>query len=136
MPAGGGGHAGQQLATGIGHLATAAASPAQFLRSLAASMAAALKASDYTLGCPIATVALETATVSEPLRRTAEAQFAAWEQAIARGFAGGRRPSRRDRSQAALVLVMLEGALLMSRVKRTTAPLRSLEPALQALLEP
>jgi TetR/AcrR family transcriptional repressor of lmrAB and yxaGH operons len=126
--------AGERLAMAIDRLAADADTPAGFLGSLASALAAGLEASDYSLGCPIATVALETATVSEQLRQTAEAQFAAWEDAIARGLAGQRRPTREHRAHSALALVMLEGALLMSRVRRSPAPLRALEPAFKALL--
>jgi TetR/AcrR family transcriptional repressor of lmrAB and yxaGH operons len=126
--------AGARLAAGIDRLAADADSPAQFLVSLASGLAAGLEASDFSLGCPIATVALETAKVSETLRLKAEAQFAAWEDAIARGLAGGARVTRQHRAHAAVVLMALEGALLMSRVRRSSAPLRSLEPAFKALL--
>jgi TetR/AcrR family transcriptional regulator, lmrAB and yxaGH operons repressor len=126
--------AGGQLVEAIDRLAAQADGPAAFLRSLASALASGLAASDFSLGCPIATVALETAAASELLQASAAAQFAAWEDAIARGLARGRRPSQKHRAQAELVLVMLEGALLMSRTRRSPAPLRALEPAFAALL--
>jgi TetR/AcrR family transcriptional regulator, lmrAB and yxaGH operons repressor len=126
--------AGGQFAGAIEKLAERAGDADAFLRSLLSVLAAGLEASDFSLGCPIATVALESATASEPLRLTAQAQFAAWEDAIARGLAGGRRPARKHRARAELVLMMLEGALLMSRVRRSPEPLHSLAPAFKALL--
>lgn len=126
--------AGARLAAGIDRLAADADSAIGFLRSLATALAAGLESSDYSRGCPIATVALETATASESLRRAADAQFAKWEDAIARGLAGAKRPTRGHRRHAQLVLVMLEGALIMARVRRTTAPLHALEPAFASLL--
>jgi len=118
--------AGGQLAAGIDQLAAAASNPRQFLRSLTAALAAGLEASDFSRGCPVATVALETATSSESLRRTADEQFGAWENAIARGLAGGAAPGSGDRELATQVLMLIEGALIMARVRRTTAPLHDL----------
>ncbi len=123
--------AGGQLATGIDQLAAAASSPQRFLRSLTAALAAGLESSDFSRGCPVATLALETATSSEALRRTADQQFSAWEDAIARGLAGGADPRAGDRALAARVLMLIEGALIMARVRRTTEPLKDLGRAFE-----
>jgi len=127
--------AGGNLEAGINVLAESSDSPAAFLDSLVGALVAGLEASDYSRGCPIATVALETATTSEPLRSAAGEQFAAWQRAIARGIAGGDEPKADDRLLAGQVLMLLEGALLMSRVGRTTDPLTGLGPAFRKLVE-
>jgi TetR/AcrR family transcriptional repressor of lmrAB and yxaGH operons len=126
--------AGGNLGAGIEALGTRSKNPGDFVRTLTDGLAAGLEASDYERGCPIATVALETATSSDPLRETARTQFAAWEDLIARGLASGARPSRRDRELAAQVLMLLEGGLLMARVQRRTEPLRAVRAALEALV--
>lgn len=127
--------AGTRLAALIERLAADARSPLDFLGSITHALAAGLEASHYAQGCPIATVALETAAISEPLRAAAEAQFTVWEDAIARGLASNRHPGREERRQAALVLVTLEGALLVARVRRTTEPLRALERVFRSVLD-
>jgi TetR/AcrR family transcriptional regulator, lmrAB and yxaGH operons repressor len=127
--------AGARLTALIDKLAAVAHTPLAFLSSLTNALAAGLEASQFAQGCPIATVALETAATSEPLRAAADVQFTAWEDAIAHGLASNRRPRRRHRRQAAVVLVMLEGALLMARVRRTTEPLCALEHAFRSILE-
>jgi TetR/AcrR family transcriptional repressor of lmrAB and yxaGH operons len=127
--------AGTSLTALIQKLATDAQTPLEFVHALTDVLATALEASDYTQGCPIATVALETAATSETLRAAAEAQFTAWEDAIARGLANDHRPGRRQRERAALILLMLEGALIMARVRRSTTPLRALDKPLESLLD-
>ena len=129
------GLAGTRLTALIDKLAADAPTPLAFVSSLSNALADALEASQFAQGCPIATVALETAATSEPLRAAADMQFTAWEDAIVHGLASSRRPARRHRRQAALVLVMLEGALLVARVRRTTEPLRVLEHAFRSVLE-
>ena len=122
--------AGGRLAAGIDQLAATASTPRQFVRSLLDALAAGLEASDYARGCPVATVALETATRSEALRVSAEQQFGAWEQAIARGLAGGGKPSPEELELAAHILMLVEGALIIARVRRSAGPLRRLDRAL------
>ena len=68
------------------------------------------------------------------MRSVAAEQFSAWEDAIARGLAGDARPRRRERELASQVLMLYEGALIMARVRRTTAPLRDLDRAFVRLL--
>jgi TetR/AcrR family transcriptional repressor of lmrAB and yxaGH operons len=127
--------AGTSLTALIEKLATDARTPLAFTHALIDVLAAGLEASNYTQGCPIATVALETAATSETLRAAAEAQFTAWEDAIACGLAQGHHPGRRQRERAALILLMLEGALIMARVRRSTAPLRRLAGTFESLLD-
>ena len=126
--------AGGRLAGAISQLAASQDSPAGFLEALVTALAGGLEATGYEQGCPIATVALETATTSEPMRLAAETQFKEWEQAIATGLAGGRKPAKKHREFAATVLVMLEGGLLMAKVQQDTGPLESLKPVFRQLL--
>ena len=115
---------GAQLRAAIEALAEHVEDPAAFVRALADGLAAGLEASDFENGCPIATVALETATASEPLRREAEVQFASWEQAMA----------RRLGDRAGLVLSTLEGALILARTRKTAEPVRDAGRRLAGLL--
>lgn len=116
---------GGRLRAGIEALAAAAPDPAAFVRGLADALAAGLEASGFEQGCPIATVALETAAASEPLRAEAEAQFASWEAAMA-AVVGDR---------AGLVLATLEGALILARTRRSADPVRDAGRGLAAFLE-
>jgi TetR/AcrR family transcriptional repressor of lmrAB and yxaGH operons len=98
------------------------------------ALADGLEVSGYRDGCPIATVALETATGSEPLRATAARIFDAWiaelQDALRRD---GVEPAAAER-RAMLALSAIEGALLLSRARRDTAPLRAVRDELAPIL--
>jgi len=84
----------------------------------------ALEQSGYAEGCPIGTVAMEVASTNEALRLVCAEMFESWQarftaELIADGV------SRRDAKQlASFGLSALEGAYLLSRVERSTQPLR------------
>ncbi|MFB4319600.1 TetR/AcrR family transcriptional regulator [Actinomadura sp. 21ATH] len=82
----------------------------------------ALEKSGWADGCPIATVALEAATTSEPLRHACAEVFASWRTATARHFASAGVEPAED--LAIYVLSAFEGALILSRTSHDTAPLR------------
>jgi TetR/AcrR family transcriptional repressor of lmrAB and yxaGH operons len=95
--------------------------------------------SDYASGCPVATVALETAASPGPVHDATRTAFDAWERSLAAHL---RRlgASRRDAASAAVtILALLEGALLLSRVRGSTDPMkaaaRSAEAAAAAAVE-
>jgi TetR/AcrR family transcriptional repressor of lmrAB and yxaGH operons len=98
------------------------------------ALADGLEVSGYRDGCPIATVALETAAGSEPLRATAARIFDAWiaelQDALRRD---GVEPAAAER-RAMLALSAIEGALLLSRARRDTAPLRAVRDELAPIL--
>lgn len=101
-----------------------AADPAEAIVRACERLAAELEASDFTHGCPIATVALETASTNEALRAVTAAHFQTWERVIAaRLVETGMRPEAAA-GVATLVLSSVEGAMLLSRAYRDVAPLR------------
>jgi TetR/AcrR family transcriptional regulator, lmrAB and yxaGH operons repressor len=82
----------------------------------------ALEQSGWADGCPIATVALEAAGTSEPLRHACADVFAGWRAATARRFAAeGIEPAE---DLATYVFAAFEGALILSRTGHDTGPLR------------
>ncbi|MFE9100991.1 TetR/AcrR family transcriptional regulator [Actinomadura geliboluensis] len=83
--------------------------------------AEALEKSGWADGCPIATVALEAATTSEPLRHACADVFAGWRAATARRFAAEGLESPDD--LATFVFAAFEGALILSRTGHDTGPL-------------
>jgi AcrR family transcriptional regulator len=89
-----------------------------------AGAAAHLVETDYAVACPIATVTLETANVSEPLREACAAVFDAW---IAAGTLlnqqrAGLAPATARRLSICLI-TSLEGAFVLARAQRSTEPL-------------
>ena len=104
-----------------------------FLVKLARGMAANLERSGYREGCPVATMALETAAQSDVLGRAARTAFQTWEQEIKRALISfGMTANQADRTATA-VLSQLEGALLLARTYRSLEPMQRAEKALLVL---
>lgn len=88
-----------------------------------AGAAETLRETDYADACPIATVALEVASSSEPLRQATADVFESWITAAAAHFARAGISRGRARELAISTLAILEGAFILSRATRSTAPL-------------
>lgn len=73
--------------------------------------------------CPIATVALEVASTSEPLRQATAEVFTAWIDGLAPRFAAAGVPEARARELAIAMIAGLEGAFVLARAWRSKEPL-------------
>jgi AcrR family transcriptional regulator len=82
-----------------------------------------LRETDYADACPIATVALEVASTSEPLRLATAKVFEEWIQGATEYFAHAGIPRARARELGLAMLSLLEGAFIFSRAMRTTEPM-------------
>jgi AcrR family transcriptional regulator len=82
-----------------------------------------LRATDYADACPIATIALEVASTSEPLRIAAAGAFDSWLDALGARFEAAGLGRTEAQSLSLAVLSALEGAFILCRAKRTTEPL-------------
>jgi AcrR family transcriptional regulator len=82
-----------------------------------------LRETDYADACPIATVALEVASTSEPLRRATADVFQSWIDGLAAYFAANQIAPARARELAIAMVGALEGAFVLSRALRSTEPL-------------
>jgi AcrR family transcriptional regulator len=83
-----------------------------------------LQETDYADACPIATVALEVASTSEPLRHATAEVFESWIAGATEYFAAAGISRGRARELAFSMLCLLEGAFIFCRAMRTTEPLR------------
>jgi len=93
-----------------------------------------LERSEYTLGCPIAAVALEGTPLSDNLRRASEAALAEWEELLSGYLAERGLGADRARSVATAFICSLEGALMLARARRTAEPMRAVGALIPALL--
>ena len=93
-----------------------------------------LVASSYELGCPVATVALEAAATSEAVRRTVEAHYAEWRDAIAARLERTGVARGVARQLATFALASIEGAMLLSKVSRDVQPLLTVGESLRAMV--
>ncbi|MDQ1357288.1 MAG: hypothetical protein QOG44_1661 [Acidimicrobiaceae bacterium] len=78
---------------------------------------------DYADACPIATVALEVASTSEAMRQAAAEAFESWLEVLERRFREAGISSVRAREVAVEFFCAIEGAFLLSRTLRSTAPI-------------
>ena len=93
------------------------------VETLFRSVADALAADDYRLGCAIGATVLEASSTSPAFRRLTEAAFASWHSVLTEHLmAEGIDPARAD-VLADDVIVGLEGATMLARARRDTAPL-------------
>jgi TetR/AcrR family transcriptional repressor of lmrAB and yxaGH operons len=124
---------GDQLRRAIEAIVTSSEELGESLQRLVDALALGLESSRYEAGCPIATITLEAATTSDPVRATADAVFSSWlavlqERLVASGLSAADAERR-----ALFVLAAIEGALILSRARRDTGPLTAVREELVAL---
>ncbi|MFE5208637.1 TetR/AcrR family transcriptional regulator [Streptomyces sp. NPDC056600] len=83
-----------------------------------------LAAADYADACPIGTLALEVASSDEVLRAATADVFGEWVDGAAGWFGRWVPDPREARSLATSLVMMLEGAFMLSRAARDPEPLR------------
>ncbi len=92
-----------------------------------------LRESDYADACPIATVALEVASTSEPLREATHEVFESWLAALHERLCAAGIGDRAARGVALQILGLLEGAFILARASRSTEALDAAGVAAVAL---
>ena len=95
--------------------------------------AAELEASNWQLGCPLATVALEASAASETVRETCADHFAGWEASIAARLVASGIGEAPALQMATFTLATIEGALMLARVERSARPLEVVGEGLRSL---
>ena len=105
------------------------------LQSIARMFARQLEATDFQLGCPVATTALEAATESPQLAAACAQVFERWTDLLAGRLRQERPRIASPERVARTVLALIEGALILARARRSTEPLRDAEQAIGVLLE-
>jgi len=95
------------------------------VRDCFAGAAEVLRATDYADACPIETVALEVASVNEPLRIATAEVFESWIGAASVRFVAAGLDAATARSLAFAFVNLLEGAFVLARAARTTEALEA-----------
>ena len=90
-----------------------------------------LVSSNYTQGCPIATVATTLQPEQTALQEACHQVFESWQEGIAAALKTHGLPEH----LAHLLLSSLEGALMLCRVHKSLDPLRTTAGALMTMLE-
>jgi AcrR family transcriptional regulator len=97
--------------------------PVAATRAFFAGAAQTLIETGYADACPIATVALEVSSTSEPMREACAEVFESWISATAERLREAGLGRARSRSLAISMLCSLEGAFVLARAQRSTEPL-------------
>ncbi|MEV4682361.1 TetR/AcrR family transcriptional regulator [Streptomyces kurssanovii] len=105
-------------------------SAAEFVAGVLRLLGDRLAESGWRRGCPVATVALETAATSDLLHDACSEVYSSWEAALRARLEG--RPDADD--LAVTVLALIEGALLLARTHRSREPLERVTRQIHALL--
>jgi len=93
------------------------------VRMFFAGAAAHLEDTDYQDACPIATIALEVSSCSEPLRMACAEVFESWIRAGTARFASLGLAAERTRELVIAMIAALEGAFVLCRATRSTVAL-------------
>jgi AcrR family transcriptional regulator len=93
------------------------------VRMFFAGAAEHLEETGWEDACPIATVALEVASTSEPLRLATAAVFTSWIEGLAPRFAEAGVDEERARELAVAMICGLEGAFVLARSWQSKEPL-------------
>ncbi|MGM0348879.1 MULTISPECIES: TetR/AcrR family transcriptional regulator [Streptomyces] len=89
---------------------------------------------DFADPCPIATVALEVASTNERLRQATSEVFGSWIDRLAALYTAGGVPASLAHDTAASVIALLEGAFMLARAARSTAPVLAASGAAAAVI--
>ncbi|MBB5079052.1 TetR/AcrR family transcriptional regulator [Nonomuraea endophytica] len=122
--------AGREIGEAMERLADTAPTVADFAEGMLRHLGERLEESGWSKGCPVATVALETAATSDPLQQVCSQVYRSWEDALRARLEG--RPDADD--VAVTVLALVEGALLLARTHRDLEPLNRVSRQIAVLL--
>ncbi len=108
--------------------------PVEFVGRITGGIARWLENSDYTEGCPIATVTLELVPSVDEVALAVRAAFRRWTDLIRTGLIELGFPEARAEGVALLVVTSVEGGLLLSRADHSTVALRQVREQLMSLV--
>lgn len=115
--------AGEMLREMLADLAARHREPKAFLRAYCKTMAGWMQESGFRSGCPVATTLLETAPQSPAITAAGRRAIDGWIDVVEGVLARGGLERREARSRAQLVVSAMEGALILSRVRRSARPI-------------
>lgn len=102
------------------------------VEKLVVAAAAGLVTDDYRLGCAVGVTALETAATSSGLRQSTETAFATWTTLLVEHLTAAGLDPGRAAALADTIVAGLEGATMLARARRDTAPLYHVAASLKA----
>lgn len=128
---------GAMIAKGIDLLLNSSDNVAEAVARVVEYLAGDLERSDYTRGCPVAAVTLDTAVSSKPVRDACRRAFDRWESLIETRLRRAGWAEDAAHEEAILILAAIEGGLTLARSRRDPEPLRAVARRIRdSLAEP
>lgn len=123
---------GAELSQRMAEVVAEAGSAGEAVVALGRYFATRLAESDFTAGCPVATIALE-ASASAGIRAACDGTYGTWLDGLTALLRHFEVPLPAENAQ--LVLSAIEGALLLARVRRDTTVITEVTARLATVLE-
>jgi AcrR family transcriptional regulator len=111
------------------------ARPSDVLATMVDAWRTWLVESDYALGCPVVATVADAASSNPAIRTATEEAFGAWQQEVAAALAEAGVPVGRTTALAGVLISALEGAIVLSRARRSLQPLDDVRTELAPLLD-
>ncbi|BCG89131.1 TetR family transcriptional regulator [Mesorhizobium sp. 113-3-9] len=119
----------------LGEALAAERDPAVAVHHIYQSVARMLEDNQFSLGCPIAPVVLDSPTDVPELADLCRSAFEQWIGLLREAFVRAGVPERRAHALALLVESSLEGLMVIARATRDRAPLHAVADEVAALIE-
>lgn len=119
----------------LGEALAAEKDPAVAVHHIYQSVARMLEDNQFSLGCPIAPVVLDSPTDVPELADLCRSAFEQWIGLLREAFVRAGVPERRAHALALLVESSLEGLMVIARATRDRAPLWAVADEVAALIE-
>jgi TetR/AcrR family transcriptional repressor of lmrAB and yxaGH operons len=99
--------------------------PVDAVHAYFAAAARELETSGFVFGCPVTPIIMDIDAASQSLAAVCRDAMTRWRETYEAAFVAAGMPLARARSVAILAIAALEGALIMARAARDTAPISS-----------
>lgn len=119
----------------LGEALAAEQDPAVAVHHIYQEVGHMLEENQFTLGCPIAPVVLDSPTDVPELAELCRSAFEQWIGLLREAFVRAGVPERRAHALALLVESSLEGLMVIARATRDRAPLQAVADEVAALIE-
>lgn len=119
----------------LGEALAAEIDPAVAVHHIYQAVGRMLEDNQFSLGCPIAPVVLDSPTDVPELAELCRSAFEQWIGLLQQAFVRAGVPERRAHALALLVESSLEGLMVIARATRDRAPLQAVADEVAALIE-
>lgn len=126
--------AGKTVSKTLNELASSTTKAEEFFTRYCERLAFWVEKSNFTEGCPISTTLLEMSSSSDLISHAGQEVFEKWLEIMTNIFKRDGVPAAQAEAKAAFMLSSIQGALLVSRIEKSTASLQRLPVMMAPLL--